>query len=58
MSVELLESIDPYERVKIADALNEKIYKAGEVIIKQGEPGKYFYFLEEGEAKAMKVLKN
>lgn len=53
-SVEILKSLDPYERSKIADALRSKTYNAGEVLIKQGDPGSEFFILEEGSAVALK----
>jgi len=36
-SIELLESMDPYERSKVADALKAVICKAGEYVVKQGD---------------------
>jgi len=54
--VELLESMDPYERSKIADALRPFKYKMNEYVVKEGESGDTFYFVEEGEAIATKVL--
>jgi len=55
--VEILESMDPYERTKIADAAGTVKYKAGEYIIKQGDAGDKFYFIEDGTAEATKLLK-
>jgi len=52
--VEILSSLDTYERSKICDCLQPKSFKAGEYIIKQGEQGNTFYFVEEGEAEALK----
>jgi len=49
--VPLLESLTPYERSKIADALETVKYKAGENIITEGEPGENFYILEDGVAE-------
>ncbi|KAM0252919.1 hypothetical protein ACHAP5_000782 [Fusarium lateritium] len=50
--VPLLSSLNPYERSKIADALETKKFAPGEVIIKEGDPGHAFYLLESGEADA------
>ncbi|KAF9770387.1 hypothetical protein IL306_012072 [Fusarium sp. DS 682] len=50
--VPLLASLNPYERSKIADALETKKFAAGEVIINEGDPGHAFYLLESGEADA------
>ena len=52
--VPLLSSLTPYERSKIADALETQKFTAGDVIIKQGDPGQNFYLLESGEADAYK----
>jgi len=53
-SVEILKSLDPYERSKICDALKTKHFKASDQIIKQGDPGNDFYIIEEGTARAVK----
>ncbi|KAK2755247.1 camp-dependent protein kinase regulatory subunit [Colletotrichum kahawae] len=50
--VPLLQSLTPYERSKIADALETQKYTPGETIIKEGDPGHSFYLLESGEADA------
>ena len=52
--VPLLSSLTPYERSKIADALETQKYKPGDVIIRQGDPGYSFFLLEAGEADALK----
>ena len=52
--VPLLASLKPYERSKIADALETVKYGAGDKIITEGEPGDAFYLLESGEATAFK----
>ncbi|RMD42314.1 hypothetical protein DV735_g2812, partial [Chaetothyriales sp. CBS 134920] len=52
--VPLLASLKPYERSKIADALESVKVAAGEKIIVEGEPGDAFYLLETGEAAAYK----
>ncbi len=54
--VELLESMDPYERSKIADALKPMKFKVTEFVVKQGETGDTFFLVEDGEAVASKVL--
>ena len=48
--VPLLEFLEPYERAKIADALETSTFNEGDVIIKQGDPGDCFYMVESGEA--------
>lgn len=52
--VPLLASLTPYERSKIADALETQKYPPGETIIKQGDIGHSFYLVESGEADAIK----
>lgn len=52
--VPLLSTLKPYERAKIADALETVKFSAGENIITEGEPGDAFYLLEAGEASAYK----
>ncbi|KAI1416256.1 camp-dependent protein kinase regulatory subunit [Hypoxylon sp. FL1857] len=52
--VPLLSSLTPYERSKIADALETKKFPKGYTIIKQGDIGESFFLLEDGEADAFK----
>lgn len=52
--VPLLSTLTPYERSKIADALETLKYPQGHVIIREGDPGYSFYLLESGEAYAYK----
>jgi len=53
--VPLLSTLTPYERSKIADALETQKYQPGDVIIEEGEPGHSFFLLESGEANAFKA---
>ena len=55
-SIDILASLDPYEHQVLVDAFHEVKVDAGEYIIKQGEDGDDFYFLEKGEAIALKTL--
>lgn len=48
--VPILQSLTPYERATISDALKSKAYKEGEVVIHQGEFGEEFYIVESGSA--------
>ncbi|KAK8095892.1 hypothetical protein PG999_013914 [Apiospora kogelbergensis] len=50
--VPLLKSLTPYERSKIADALETQKFPPGHVIIQQGDIGTSFYLLEQGECDA------
>lgn len=53
--VEVLQSLDNYERSKICDCLKVQIFEAGQKIISQGETGATFYLIVEGEAQAVKL---
>lgn len=52
--VPLLKGLTPYERSKIADALESTKYPAGSEIIREGDVGDRFFILESGEAYAAK----
>lgn len=54
--VQILSSMEPYERSKLADAFKEDIFKPGGYVIKEGDTGNVFYFIAEGEATATKTL--
>lgn len=54
--VKLLKAMDPYERSKLADAFVERHYSEGEFVIKEGESGSEFYFIQTGEAAATKTI--
>ncbi|KAI5119760.1 hypothetical protein M0805_004092 [Coniferiporia weirii] len=53
-TVPLLSSLSAEERSKIADALTSKVYMDGDVVVRQGELGDTFFFVEEGEAVVTK----
>ncbi|TPX67625.1 hypothetical protein CcCBS67573_g07436 [Chytriomyces confervae] len=52
--VKLLSSLEPYERLKIADILESRIYEDGEDVIVQGEQGELFFIIESGDASVTK----
>jgi cAMP-dependent protein kinase regulator len=52
--VPLLETLLPYERSIIADALEPRTYRDGEYIIRQGEKGDSFYIIEKGKVVVTK----
>ena len=52
--VPLLSTLAPYERSKIADALDTQKFGPGETIIQEGDPGEAFFILESGEAEVYK----
>ncbi|KAH9173448.1 cyclic nucleotide-binding-like protein [Lactarius sanguifluus] len=54
-TVTLLSSLSPTERSKIADALVSQAHEDGEPVVRQGEMGDTFFFVEEGEAEVTKT---
>lgn len=52
-SVPLLSGLNTWEKAKIADALETEHFEPGEVVIKQGDVGEYFYLVESGEAEVI-----
>ena len=54
-SVDLLASLEPEERSKVADALVSRVYEDGEAVVRQGEMGDTFFFVEEGNAVVTKA---
>ncbi|KAI0332425.1 protein kinase A regulatory subunit [Cubamyces sp. BRFM 1775] len=54
-SVPLLASLEPEERSKIADALVSRVYEDGDAVVRQGEMGDSFFFVEEGNAVVTKT---
>ncbi|KAG0676521.1 hypothetical protein C6P41_001320 [Kluyveromyces marxianus] len=53
-NIPILKSLSTYDRAKLADALDTEYYEAGDVIIKEGDTGENFYFIEYGEAEVSK----
>lgn len=53
-TVPILSSLEPYERAKIADALESRTYQDGEEVIKEGEAGEAFFLIESGVAQVEK----
>lgn len=54
-TVPLLTHLGPEERSKVADALVSRVYASGEAVVKQGEMGDTFFFVEEGDAVVTKT---
>lgn len=52
--VEVLQTLDNYERSKLCDCLNILTFENGERIINEGDKGNTFYLIIEGQAVAMK----
>jgi cAMP-dependent protein kinase regulator len=55
-TVELLKSLDTYERSKIADALDEKWFDNEEFVIREHDDGNSFYMIMHGTAVATKTV--
>lgn len=55
-SVPILQSMDHYERSKIADSIKEHSFAAGKTVITEGEEGNVFFLIISGEAIATKTL--
>ena len=53
--IKLLADMRPYERIKIADALRPMHFDSKEFVIRQGDTGDSFFFIEDGQAVALKV---
>ncbi|BFZ00992.1 hypothetical protein BsWGS_04031 [Bradybaena similaris] len=50
-SVPILQNLDRYERMTLADALVSRVYHDGEPIIKQGDDPDGVYFMEDGSIR-------
>lgn len=44
-----IESLEKWERLTVADALEPVSFNDGETIVRQGEPGDDFYIIVEGK---------
>lgn len=53
----ILQSMDPYERSKLGDAVREETFQEKEYIIREGDAGDKFYMISEGTAIATKNQK-
>ncbi|CBZ32932.1 protein kinase, putative [Leishmania donovani] len=53
MSVPFLRCLPDFERMKIAEALETRVYQRGKTIIRFGSPGNYMHFIIEGEVKVV-----
>jgi len=51
--VSILESLDKWERLTVADALEPVQFTDGEEIVKQGDPGDDFFIITEGSARVL-----
>merc|ERR1712029_658343 len=48
--VSILSSLDPWERLTVADALESVSYNDGDVVVRQGQHGDDFFIIVEGSA--------
>lgn len=48
IKIYIVESLDKWERLTVADALEPVSFEDGETIVKQGEPGDDFYIIVDG----------
>merc|ERR1719493_228447 len=48
--VSILENLDKWERLTVADALEATSFEDGDDVVKQGEPGDDFYIIVDGSA--------
>jgi cAMP-dependent protein kinase regulator len=46
--------MDSFEKGQLSDSLRSQWFKKGEYVVKQGEQGDKFFFVEKGTAVAMK----
>ncbi|TPP62688.1 cAMP-dependent protein kinase type I-beta regulatory subunit [Fasciola gigantica] len=51
--VPILDNLDQWERLTVADALEPVRFEDGEVVVRQGEPGDDFFIITEGTAKVL-----
>ena len=51
-----MQSMDHYERSKIADVIKEVTFQPGDYVIKEGEEGSQFFIIIKGQAEATKTL--
>lgn len=56
--VPIFKSLEPYERHKIADALEPIQFNDGQVVIKESDVGDNFYLIEQGNAVFYKTAPN
>jgi len=52
--IELLQELDAFERGKLTDAMVSETFRKDDYIVKEGEMGDKFYFIEEGTCIAVK----
>jgi len=53
--VYLMSKLDRYEKLRLIDGLEAMYFAEAQLIIKEGDEGKYFYIIEEGEVECFKT---
>ena len=53
--MKLLEQLDRYEKLKLIDGLESKVYHKGDTIIEEGDEGENFFIIEEGIVECLKT---
>jgi cAMP-dependent protein kinase regulator len=53
-TVDILSSLKPSERAKIADVLESRTFNHGDAVIHEGDDGDEFFLVESGTAEAFK----
>jgi len=53
-NIEILQELDAFERGKLTDALVTEKFNKDDYIVREGEQGNKFYFIEEGTCIAVK----
>ena len=55
-NVKILSELSSYERIRLADTLEEEIFHEGDVIIQEGDVGNHFYMIMSGQVKVTKEI--
>jgi CRP-like cAMP-binding protein len=53
-NIDIFQSLDRYDKIKLIDMLNTKVLKKGEYVFREGAVGDCFYMIEEGQVDCVK----
>ena len=53
--MKIFEQISRYEKLKLLDGLEVKRFEEGEVVLREGDAGDYFYIVESGTVHVSKL---
>ena len=56
--VPILENLDKWERLTVADALEAVSFEDGDIVVRQGEPGNDFFIIVDGSVIVTQVRRN